>query len=137
MERILEGKRIFLVEDDILNIGIFGTTLSKHGAWVYQDVLGYGILLHITETLPIDLIVMDVMLKRGQNGFEIFEKIKENPQLANIPTVAVTSLDPERYIPRAQEAGMAGFISKPIKAMEFPYQIQRILNGERLWINSR
>jgi len=137
MERILEGKRIFLVEDDILNIGVFSTILSKNGAMVYQDVFGYGIIQHIAESLPIDLIVLDLMLKRGQNGYEIFRKIREHSSLKKIPTVIVTSLDPEANIPKAQELGLAGFIGKPINSLEFAGNVQRIINGEKLWIVSR
>jgi len=137
MERLLEGKRIFLVEDDILNVGVFSTILSKHGAHVYQDVLGYGIVQHIAECLPIDLIVLDILLRRGQNGYDIFSIIKEHPSLKGIPTVVVTSLDPEANIPKAKQLGVNGFISKPINSLDFPNHIHRILNGENLWVVSR
>ena len=137
MAGILEGKRIFLVEDDVLNVGVFSTTLTKQGAMVYQDVLGYGIVQHILENLPIDLIILDIMLKRGQDGYQIFEQIKADPRLANIPTVAVTSMDPESQIAKAKAAGLSGFISKPINAMEFPKLLARVLNGEKVWVISR
>lgn len=137
MSNILEGKRIFLVEDDVLNVSVFTTALSKQGAMVYQDVLGYGIVQHIVESLPIDLIVLDVMLKRGQNGYQIFEEIKADARLTDIPTVVVTSLDPETQIAKAQEAKLSGFISKPINAIEFPKLLARVLNGEKVWVISR
>ena len=137
MPGILDGKRIFLVEDDVLNVGVFTTALSKQGASVYQDVLGYGIVQHIIENLPIDLILMDIMLKRGQDGYQIFSQVKADPRLANIPTVAVTSMDPETHIAKAKEAGFAGFISKPINAMEFPKLLVRVLGGDKVWIISR
>jgi CheY-like chemotaxis protein len=133
MERMLEGKRIFLVEDDILNVSVFAKSLAYHGAMIYQDILGYGIVQHIMESLPIDLILLDVMLKRGQNGFDIFEKIKTEPRLASIPVVAVTSLDSEEMIPKAQEAGFSGFISKPVNIAELPKQVERVLRGEKIW----
>lgn len=136
MERMLEGKRIFLVEDDIVNISVFTKSLSYHGAMIYQDVLGYGIVQHIIESLPIDLILLDIMLKRGQNGFDIFEKIKAEPCLVSIPVIAVTSLDSETMIPKAQESGFSGFISKPINIIELPKQVRRVLGGEKIWVVS-
>ncbi len=135
--RILDGRRIFLVEDDILNVGVFSKALAKQGAQVFQDVLGYGIIQHIVEQLPIDLVVLDIMLRRGQNGYEILEKMRETPRLHDIPVVIVTSHDPETNIQRAQFLGVNGFISKPINAIEFPNQIERIINGEKLWLVSR
>ncbi len=137
MPGILEGKRIFLVEDDLLNVKVFAAALTREGAKVYQDALGYGIVQHIIENLPIDLILMDIMLKRGQDGYQIFEQIKHDSRLTRIPTVAVTSFDPELQIVRAKAAGFAGFISKPINALEFPGLLARVLNGEKVWVVSR
>ena len=132
----LEGRRIFVVEDDIMNVGVFHTCLSKQGARVFQDILGYGIVQHIVEFLPIDLIVLDIQLRRGNNGWTIFEKLKADPRLNRIPVVAVTSLDPETEIPMARKLGFAGYLSKPINAIEFPFQIARILKGESIWLIS-
>jgi CheY-like chemotaxis protein len=137
MPGILEGKRIFLVEDDFLNVSVFTTALGKQGAIIYQDTLGYGILQHIIENLPIDLILMDIMLKRGQDGYQIFEQMKGDSRLAKIPTVVATSLDPESQIAKAKAAGFAGLVSKPINAMEFPKLLARVLAGETIWIISR
>jgi CheY-like chemotaxis protein len=136
-QNILEGKRIFVVEDDIMNAGVFHTCLSKQGALVFQDILGYGIVQHIVESLPIDLIILDIQLRRGNNGYVVFEKLKVDLQLNGIPVVAVTSLDPETEVPIAKKLGFAGYLSKPINAMEFPHQMARILNGESIWLASR
>jgi len=134
---ILEGKRIFVVEDDVVNAGVFYRCLSDQGARIFQDILGYGIMEHIVESLPIDLIIMDILLRRGNNGYEIFERLKENSDLSKIPVVAITSLDPETQIPKAKQAGFAGYLSKPINAIELPRQLVRILKGENLWLVSR
>jgi CheY-like chemotaxis protein len=134
---VLHEKRIFVVEDDILNAMVYSNCLSRFGAYVFQDILGYGILQHITESLPIDLIILDIQLKRGNNGYDIFEKLKADNQLRHIPVVAATSLDPEIHIPIAKQKGFSGFLSKPIKALELPHQLAKILNGENLWLVSR
>jgi CheY-like chemotaxis protein len=136
-ENVLAGKRIFVVEDDIVNAGVFYRCLNDQGARIFQDILGYGIVQHIIDSLPIDLIIMDILLRRGNNGYEIFGQLKANHDLGNIPVVAITSLDPETQIPRAKQAGFAGYLSKPINAIELPYQLARILKGESLWLVSR
>jgi CheY-like chemotaxis protein len=136
-KNILAGRRIFVVEDDVVNAGVFYTCLSRQGALIYQDILGYGIVQHILESLPIDLVIMDIMLKRGNNGYQVFEALQSNPRLKDIPVVAVTSLDPETQIPKAKEMGFAGYLSKPVNALELPNQLLRILNGENIWLVSR
>ncbi|MBC8506442.1 MAG: response regulator [Anaerolineales bacterium] len=133
----LKGKRIFLVEDNAMNIAIYSTSLRSHGAIIYKDVLGYGIVKHIVESLPIDIIVLDIMLRRGINGYDIFDLIRSEPKICSIPIVAVTSLDPETEIPKAKEKGFDGFISKPINSQEFPKQLASIMSGEKLWVISR
>jgi two-component system, cell cycle response regulator DivK len=137
MEKLLEGIRIFLVEDDVVNVAVYSTNLRAHGARIYKDVLGYGIVQHIKESLPIDLIVLDIMLRRGINGYDIYNQIRSEPDLKDIPVVAVTSLDPENEMPKAQGKDFDGFISKPIDVKKFPEQLAAIIEGEKLWIVSR
>lgn len=136
-KKVLTGKRIFVVEDDIVNAFLLRKYLVKHGSFVSEDILGYGIVQHIVESLPIDLILLDIQLKQGNNGYEIFKDLKNNNQLKNIPVVVITSYDPEIHIPIAKDMGFAGFISKPINAIELPYHLARILAGEKIWLISR
>ena len=130
----LANKRIFLIEDDFVNIHIFTKVLAKQNAEVLHDSLGHSAVKNILEKLPIDLIVIDVMLKHGQNGFDVFEKIKEEPRIRNIKVIATTSLDPEILIPKAREAGFSGFIGKPVNALEIPALLEKVLKGEQVWI---
>ena len=137
MEKLLDGKRIFLVEDNVRNVAVYSTNLRAHGARIYEDVFSYGIVLHIKDSLPIDLIVLDIMLRRGINGYDVYDQIRSEPDLKNIPIVAVTSLDPETEIPKAQQMKFDGFISKPINSRQFPKQLAAIIEGKNLWIVSR
>ncbi len=133
---VLKDKRIFLVEDDFVNIHIFTKVLARHSAEVFHDALGFGIVKEILEKLPIDLIVVDIMLKKGQNGFDVLDKIKEDPRLRSIKVIATTSLDPEILIPKARDAGFTGFIGKPVDARELPELLERVLKGESVWIGN-
>ena len=137
MDKILAGKQIFIVEDDVMNLAVFKTSLTKHGAIIEQDVLGYGIVQHIEQFWPVDLVILDILLRRGQTGYEVYDQIRAHPELKNALVVAVTSLDPEIEIPKARAKGFNGFISKPINAMEFPKQLSKVLNGQSVWVNSR
>lgn len=57
--------------------------------------------------------------------------------LRDIPVIAVSSLDADTEIPKAQEKGFSGFISKPINSVKFPEQLLACINGEKVWIASR
>lgn len=133
----LRGKRIFIVEDNVTNLAVFATTLRQQGASVIQDAWNVGTVSILEQQLPIDLILLDINLRRGISGYDVFDEIKANPKLAEIPVVAVTSLDPETEIPKAQAKGFSGFISKPISGLNFPHQIASVIAGEPVWIISR
>jgi CheY-like chemotaxis protein len=133
---LLANKRIFLVEDDFVNIHIFTKVLAKHNALVFHNSIGLGAEKQILELLPIDLIVIDIMLQRGQNGFDIFAKIREEPKLRSIKIIGTSSLDPEVVIPKARDAGFTGFISKPVDALALSSLLEKALRGEQVWVGS-
>jgi CheY-like chemotaxis protein len=63
------------------------------------------------------LILMDLQLP-GMDGLTLVRRIKQNPDLATIPVVAVSAHALPAYIQRALEAGCIDFVTKPI--MEDP-----------------
>jgi CheY-like chemotaxis protein len=135
MMKVLESKRIFIVEDDISNMAIYAVALSNNGAAIVQDPWNAQTIALLKRTLPIDIILLDLMLRRGISGYDIFDSIKADPTLANIPVVAVSASDPEIEIPKAQAKGFAGFIGKPISLLNFPLQVAACIKGEQLWLS--
>ena len=132
----LESKRIFLIEDDVVNLAVITRTLIRSGASVYENYSSIGIAKHVEQTLPVDLILLDIMLRRGVNGYDVIEQLKANPATARIPVVAITSLDPETEIPKAKAKGFDGYISKPINSYTFAQDIADIIAGQKKWIVS-
>lgn len=129
----LKDKRIFIVEDNIGNRAIAQMLLEQHGARIQFNRWGEGVAQNLKDFLPVDLIILDLMLPRGITGFDIFGDIREIPEFAGIPIIAVSAADPSTAIPEAQERGFNGFISKPIDFQLFPRQIARIIAGEEIW----
>ncbi len=133
IERVLEGKRIFIVEDDIANMSVYSVALQHHGALVVQDHWNSGTVSLLKRYLPMDIILLDLMLRHGVSGYDIFRAIRADPELASIPVVAVSASDPEIEIPRTQAQGFSGFIGKPITLNEFPAQIAACIAGQKIW----
>jgi CheY-like chemotaxis protein len=130
---LLEGKRIAVVEDDVTNMAIIVTLLRRQGAMVVQDPWNSDTVRRLREALPIDVILLDLMLRRGVSGFDIFDKIKADPDLADIPVVIVSASDPAVEMNRARAKGVMGYIEKPISYISFPYQIAMVLEGTPVW----
>lgn len=137
MSNLLEGKRIAIVEDDVTNMAVFFTALRKQGAQVVQENWNTDAIAVLEKYLPIDLILMDLMLRNGLNGYDLFDQLQALPAFKEIPVVAISSLDPATEIPKLQAKGFTGFISKPINVRLFPEQLVACLNGEKVWITGR
>ncbi len=129
----LKGKRFFIVEDNLMNRTVYQILLRTHGAKVEFDRWGRDTTFLMKTFDDIDLIILDLMLPTGDDGFKIFEQIREISTHNHIPIIAVSASDPSSAIPKAQKLGFSGFIAKPINDELFPDQLIRILNGENIW----
>jgi len=129
----LEGKRIFLVEDNIGNQTITKTLLQAHGAIVATHLNGHKVLVSLKDFCPVDLIILDLMLPDGVTGYDILSRIRDDERFHQIPIIAMSVLDRSVAVPQAKRRGFSGFISKPIKFQDFPNQIAQIISGEPIW----
>jgi two-component system, OmpR family, alkaline phosphatase synthesis response regulator PhoP len=89
------NKSILIVEDDNNLQAIYQQKLKSEGFTVYQALTGQQALTLAKEKKP-DLILLDIMLPEGMNGFDVFEQIKLDNNLVNVPVIVFTNLDSER-----------------------------------------
>jgi CheY-like chemotaxis protein len=129
----LKGKRIFIIEDDVTNMAVYKATLQSSGATIIRDFHNLNSVQMLINNLPIDVILLDLMLRYKLNGYEVFDEIKASPELCQIPVIAVSASDPGIEIPKARAKGFSGFIGKPIKPLLFPKQIAACLEGYAVW----
>ena len=130
---MLEGKRIFLLEDDVNNLAIIMSILKRNRALVLYDTWGTATVKKIRKHLPLDLILLDLMLPGGVSGYDVFQEIKQVNELVHIPVVAVTAADPSVEMPKARDLGFSGYISKPVRNRTFPVALVHIIEGEPVW----
>ena len=130
---ILEGRHIFIVEDDIRNRIVYQILMVRSGAQVEFDRWGRDTLDQMKKYREYDLIILDLMLPKGTSGFDIYDKIRADGAFDDVPIVAVSAADPSYAIPKAKQMGFSGFIAKPINDMVFPDQLARIIAGEKVW----
>lgn len=89
--------KILLIEDDEQLQQSYQKLFSAEGFQVYQGYTGdQGIQLAKQER-P-DIILLDIMLKGGVNGFDVLERLKKDRDLFNIPVLMLTNLDSERKL---------------------------------------
>ncbi|MCP4271369.1 MAG: EAL domain-containing protein, partial [Gammaproteobacteria bacterium] len=71
-------------------------------------------LSSVTSNIP-DLILLDITMP-GMNGFEVCEKIKNNPRSKAIPIIFLSALKEEFDIVRGFAMGAIDFVTKPFNA---------------------
>lgn len=109
---------MLVVEDNELHMQLVTDLLTLYGFTVIKAPTGARALVLAEEAKP-DLILMDVSLK-GMNGFEVTRILKQNPNTAAIPVVALTAYAMEHDRVMAMESGCAGYVAKPINTRTFP-----------------
>lgn len=113
----LSGKRVLLVEDNELNREIATLILTKEGLLVEEAVNGMIAVDMVMKSQPgyYDLILMDIQMP-VMDGYRASMEIRSlsQPELAQIPIVAMTANSFDDDKKRSFAAGMNAHISKPI-----------------------
>ena len=125
----LEGVRILLAEDNMLNAEIAMTLLADANALVELAPDGEKVLSMLKKA-PIgyyDLILMDIQMPH-MNGYEATKNIRGlHDERCTIPIIAMTANAFEEDRQRAFAVGMNGYVTKPIKIEELISTIKKIL----------
>ncbi|MBN1812838.1 MAG: hybrid sensor histidine kinase/response regulator [Anaerolineae bacterium] len=103
--------RILIVDDSITTRTLEKNILEAIGYNVEVATDGQEALNTIAESGVPDLIISDILMPRV-NGFELTERIKEDPKTAQVPVILVTSLGSAEDKTRGIEAGADAYIVK-------------------------
>jgi CheY-like chemotaxis protein len=116
---------ILVVEDNEDNRIIYGTMLRAHG-FVVNEASGGESALVSARTAPPDLVLMDIGLPT-MDGVEATRHLKSDPKTSSIPVLALTAhaLMSERQ--RALQAGVDGYLVKPIGVAALIREVERAL----------
>jgi CheY-like chemotaxis protein len=73
-----------------------------------------------------DLILMDIQMPR-MDGFEATQKLRSDPEVKDVPIIALTALAMPNDRQRCLDAGMDEYISKPVNLKTLAKTIQKLL----------
>ena len=127
------GRRILLVEDNIVNQKVAVALLTKLGCRVDAAANGREALDMVSQ-LPYDLILMDCQMPE-MDGFEATGAIRKSEGTArHTPIIALTAGAMMKDQHSCLEAGMDGYLSKPVRAAQLSEVLGQYLSGgaERL-----
>lgn len=102
-------KTVLVVEEDTSLSKIYQEKLEHIGCKVAIATTGSEALNFCRSQNP-DLILLDVMLPGGMNGFDVLEQLKKNANYTAIPVLVLTNLDSEAKT--AFEIGAVDYLVK-------------------------
>ncbi|MFO0945697.1 MAG: response regulator [Planctomycetota bacterium] len=120
--------RIVVIEDNQANLDLMTYLLCAFGYQTQAAKDGEEGLELVRRERP-DLVVCDVQLPK-MDGDEVVRLIKEDPEFAKMPVIAVTALAMVGDRDRILAAGFDGYISKPIDPTTFVPRIEEFLGLE-------
>ncbi|HEY5312195.1 MAG TPA: response regulator [Pirellulales bacterium] len=116
---------MLVVEDNPTNARLASHMLQAGGYEVLLAGDGYEGLEVAQRLLP-DMILTDLQMP-GLDGLGLARLLKQTPETAGIPIVALTAHAMTDHRDRALEAGCVAFISKPIRLQSFLSEVSHVL----------
>jgi len=111
--------KILVIEDNEQNLYLTTFLLEKSGCEIVPARSG-------PERIPPDLIILDIQLPE-MDGYAVARALRQNPMLALVPIVAVTSFAMVGDREQTRAAGCNAYIEKPINPDTFTREIKNHL----------
>ena len=121
--------KILIIEDNEQNLYLATFLLQKNGHEIVQARSGPEGIELAARVRP-DLIMLDIQLP-GMDGYDVARELRRNPDLIDVPIVAVTSYAMVGDRERILAAGCNAYIEKPINPETFRSEIETALKIRR------
>ncbi len=119
---------ILYIEDNPLNMRLVRKLVKSFGFNMIEAMDGITGLDMVKSERP-DLVLVDVNLP-GMDGLAIASEMKNSPELASIPTIALTANAMHGDRERCLAAGCDAYIAKPIARQELFNALNRFLSDD-------
>jgi CheY-like chemotaxis protein len=117
--------RICYVEDDEDIQKIVRMTLERIGKMTVEVVSDPLQAIETIKRFKPELVMLDWMMP-GMDGPTLYRKMKEVPEVRDLPVVFITAKASPKELDELRALGAAGTISKPFAPRDLPEQLRAI-----------
>ena len=121
--------KILYIEDNLTNRMLVKRILMVEDHTVLEAENGTEGIKVAEKELP-DLILVDINMP-DMDGYEVTAHLRKNPELDNVPIVALTANVLRGDREKSLEAGCDGYIQKPLDVDMLPSQVEAFLRQSR------
>ncbi len=116
-------KRILVVDDQALLRELVRVTLMNDNCEVIEAQSGEEAIELAHQQLP-DLILMDIMMPGGMDGFEASRILKADTQTSRCPIIAMTAKVQQADRQKAHESGVDDYLTKPFSLADLRSRVE-------------
>jgi signal transduction histidine kinase/HAMP domain-containing protein/ActR/RegA family two-component response regulator len=113
----LRGKKVLIVDDDLRNAFAISSILELYGMTVLHAPDGRTGIETLCAAADIDIVLMDVMMPE-LDGYATTNAIREIPDLASLPVIAVTARAMHGDRDKSIASGASDYVTKPVDTEE-------------------
>jgi two-component system KDP operon response regulator KdpE len=117
------GEKILVVEDEPRVVRLVSEVLKAVGYRVVAAASGESAIEMFALEQP-DLVLLDILLPRGPDGYEVCQRIRE---FSNVPVIMLTAKARESEVLRGFDAGADDYLTKPFSAKELIARVRAVL----------
>ncbi len=121
--------KVLVVDDEAANVRLLTALLAREGYAVVTASDGEEALAMVASEQP-DLVLMDVLMPT-LSGYDVCERIKENPSTRLTPVVLITALHEREHKIRGINAGADDFLTKPVDPHELKARARSLVRLKR------
>jgi len=129
-EKTGAGMRILIIEDSDSIRRMIEALVSARGYEVHAVANGAKGLEIAFEKLP-DVILLDLNLAGGYDGFEVCTRVRANPLTRSTPVIVISALADEESKKRATDAGCTAYYTKPFSPIALLKEIESLRVRQR------
>jgi HAMP domain-containing protein/signal transduction histidine kinase/CheY-like chemotaxis protein len=126
-DKVLPGKKVLIVDDDMRNIFALSTVLEEHEMVIVSADNGQDAIKVLQDQSDVDIVLMDIMMPE-MDGIDTMREIRKIPKLQRLPIIAVTAKAMKGDREKCIEAGAWDYLSKPVDA-------EQMLAVLRAWLH--
>ncbi|MGW4895957.1 HAMP domain-containing protein [Kitasatospora sp. NPDC004240] len=127
-DRVLAGRTVLIVDDDIRNVFALTAVLEERGLRVLHAANGRAGLDTLRAHPETGLVLMDVMMPE-LDGYAAIEAIRRDERLARTPVIAVTAKAMPGDHAKSLAAGADDHVTKPVDTPDLLQRMRTLLEN--------
>lgn len=121
----MQKSKIILIEDEEDIAALIKLQAEMSGYKLHAEVDGLNGYRAIEREKP-DLIILDIMLP-GQSGLDVCRKVKNHPELKEIPVIMISAKSEELDVVLGLELGADDYVAKPFSPKVLFSRVRAVL----------